>query len=249
MKRLARGAAGLPGALAFLTRFPVPEGVAIGEFAAAVRWFPLVGALVGCACAAVYGYGAQVLPLPVAAGLAIVAGLLATGALHEDGLADAADGLGGGRTRERALEIMRDSRIGSYGALALVASVGLRWAALAQLSPGEGALALIVAHGVSRGLLAPVPLLAGYARPQGLGGAMDGVRPADALAALTVTLVLPVALAGWAGLAGLVIAAVAAGAMLALLVRRLDGYTGDGLGAIQQVAEIAILVSFAGWRA
>ena len=246
MERVQRRAAGLGAALAFLTRFPVPAGAAAGDFAAAVRWFPLVGAWVGCLCAATYGYGAQVLPLPVAAGLAVVAGLLATGALHEDGLADTADGLGGGRDRARALEIMRDSRIGSFGALALVSSVGLRWAALAQLSPGEGALALIAAHGVSRGLLAPVPLLAAYARPQGLGGAMGGVRPADALAALAVTVALPVALAGWSGLAALAVSALAAAAVLALLVRRLGGYTGDGLGAIQQVAEIAMLVSFAG---
>jgi adenosylcobinamide-GDP ribazoletransferase len=187
-----------------------------------------------------------VLPVPLAAGLAVGVGVLVTGALHEDGLADTADGLGGGRTPERALEIMRDSRIGSYGALALMFSVGFRWAAVAGMAPAQGALALIVAHCVSRAALAPAPLMAEYAREQGLGRALDGVRASDAAIALLVGFAISL-VAGVGGLVAMAAALAAGGAVLALLVRRLGGYTGDGLGAIQQAAEIAALLALAGW--
>jgi adenosylcobinamide-GDP ribazoletransferase len=234
-------------ATAFLTRLPVPTPDAAEGLARAVRWFPLAGALVGAIAAGVLLAGAAVLPVPLAAGLALAAGVLVTGALHEDGLADAADGLGGGRTRERALEIMRDSRIGSYGALALAFSVGHRWAALASMAAGQGALALIVVHAVSRAALAPVPLLADYAREQGLGRALDGLRAGDAAIALLVALAISL-VAGAAGLVALAVALASGGAVLALLIRRLGGYTGDGLGAIQQAAEIAALLTLAAWR-
>jgi adenosylcobinamide-GDP ribazoletransferase len=206
--------------------------------------------LVGAAAAATLLIASAVLPVPLAAGLAVGAGVLVTGGLHEDGLADTADGLGGGATPERALEIMRDSRIGSYAGLALVFSVMLRWAALAGLAPADGALALVVAHGVSRAAIPPVLLAAPYARASGLASGLAGAvtRPE---AAVAVLLGLATAmLAGPAcGLAAFAAAAGAAGAMLAILLRRLGGYTGDGLGAVQQVAEIAVLLALAGcWR-
>ncbi len=238
-----REAGHLQAAIAFLTRLPVP--VADVPLARAARWFPVAGALVGGIAGAVLLAVSAVLPVPLAAGVAVAAGVLVTGALHEDGLADTADGLGGGRTRERALEIMRDSRIGSYGALALVFSVMLRWTALAGLAPGEGAVALVVAHAVSRGLMPAVPLLTRCARPHGLGNMLDGVRAADAGLALLLALAVSL-LAGGDGLVAFAVALLASGAMLAWVARRLGGYTGDGIGAVQQVGEIAVLLTLAG---
>ncbi|MEM0943703.1 MAG: adenosylcobinamide-GDP ribazoletransferase, partial [Pseudomonadota bacterium] len=160
--------------------------------------------------------------------------------------ADTADALGGHASRERALEIMRDSRIGTYGAAALILSVGLRWAALASLAPVEGALALVIAHSASRGLMVPATRLARYARPSGTAkGVGAGAGMGEFLLALAPGMIL----AAWIAPQTLVAVALGAGAgvlILGLLVRRLGGYTGDGLGAIQQAAEVTIMVALAG---
>lgn len=234
--------------LGFLTRLPMPAraGWEEGRLRRASRYFAVTGAMIGAAGAGVWLLAGLVLPAPLAAGLALAALLLLTGALHEDGLADCADGLGGGSTRERALEIMRDSRIGSYGALALILSAGLRWAALAALAPGAGALALILSGGIGRAMMVPATALAPYARRDGLGGMMaGGAGPLEIAAALGTALVLAIA-GGLAGLLALIVAAGAAGAFLHFMVRRIGGYTGDGLGAIAQLAEIAAMLVLAG---
>jgi adenosylcobinamide-GDP ribazoletransferase len=252
MHRVARELRHFRIALAFLTRLPVPRTAdhGAGRFARSVRYFALVGALVGAIAGAVLLLASAVLPMPVAAGLAIGAGVLVTGGLHEDGLADTADGLGGGGTPERALEIMRDSRIGAYAGLALVFSVGLRWAALAGLAPSDGAVALVVAHALSRAAIAPVLLAAPYARASGLATGLAGaVTGRDVAIALLLALAIAMLAGPACGLVALAAAAVAAGAMLAMLLRRLGGYTGDGLGAVQQAAEIAVLAALtACWR-
>ena len=140
-------------AAAFLTRLPLaPEGAGSGKaLADAARAFPIVGAAVGLAAGAALSVASWLGLHPLACalvGLAVAA--LVTGALHEDGLADVADGFGGGRTRAAKLKIMRDSRIGAYGVLALVFSVGLRAAALAGLpGPGSAVLALMAAEAAS----------------------------------------------------------------------------------------------------
>jgi adenosylcobinamide-GDP ribazoletransferase len=252
MHRVARQLGHFLVGLAFLTRLPVPVAIeADGDrLARAAPWFPLVGALVGCAAAAALLIAAALLPMPLAAGLAIAAGVLVTGGLHEDGLADTCDGLGGGHGREHALEIMRDSRIGGFGAVALVLSLGLRWSALGALAPAHGAVALIVAHALSRGMLPPVLASTRYARAEGLASAVaGGVRPAEAAVALLLSVAVAALAGPVCGLAALAGAALAAAAMRRILVHRLGGYTGDGLGAIQQVAEIAALIALAGcWR-
>ncbi|MEM0988405.1 MAG: adenosylcobinamide-GDP ribazoletransferase [Pseudomonadota bacterium] len=233
----------------FLTRLPVPPGLAFveGRLARAARYFPLVGALVGLISGTIFLTAAFVLPAIVAAGLAIAAGIIVTGALHEDGLADCCDGLGGGSTAERALEIMRDSRIGTYGAAALIISIGLRWSALSTLLPVQGLIALVIAHCVSRALIAPVLISARYARTRGLASSVaGGVSPLEATVALAIGVAVAMSIGPVPGLIALAAGAVAAGAMLGLLIRRLGGYTGDGLGAIQQCAEIAILCALAG---
>ncbi len=233
----------------FLTRLPVPAGLAHGDgaLARAARYFPLIGALVGGFVALIFFLSAQVLAPPIAAGVALAGGLLLTGALHEDGLADTLDGLGGGRTREMALEIMRDSRIGTYGAVAILLSIGLRWAALAQLTPAEGVFALIICHSVSRGMIPPVLVSSYYARSYGMASSVaKGVSGTEAAFAIAMALSIAVLMGAGAGLAAFAAAMLAAGLMLGVLVRRIGGYTGDGLGAIQQVAEIAVMITLAG---
>ncbi len=236
-------------AVQFLTRIPVPAWVGheSGMLERSSRWFPLVGGLVGAGAGSVWLLALQVLPPLPAAGLAVVAMVLLTGAFHEDGLADTADGLGGGLTRERALEIMRDSRIGTYGAAALIMALILRVVTLASLAPLTGVLALIAAHAGARLLVVAAMRLAPYARDEGLGKPIgEGVAPSDFGIALVggVLLSLPLGLAGPLSLA---LAAIPAGGLLVYLKHRLGGYTGDGLGAIAMLGELAMLSVLLAW--
>jgi len=238
-------------AFSFLTRLPLPPQGALpdGALARAMRMFPLVGAAVGLAGGLVYLLAVQALAPMVAALLALATTALITGALHEDGLADTADGLGGGRDREAKLAIMRDSRIGGYGALALVLSVGLRAATLADISAGWPVLAAMVAAGaVSRALLPAVMLASRPARADGLGHGAGLPRSADVAVALglaLLVLLLLLMLDGSALVWAVLLAALSATAMAALSSRQIGGYTGDILGAVQQVSEIAVLLAVA----
>jgi adenosylcobinamide-GDP ribazoletransferase len=240
----------LAGALRFFSRLPVPGG-AEADLAASLKLAPLAGALLGLAGWLVF-VAALALRLPplTAALLALGVGALLTGALHEDGLADIADGFGGGFSRERKLEIMKDSRIGAFGAIALVLSFGLRASALAALAETHaGALWVMAAAGaISRcACLAPLALLP-PARGDGAGHAASGgasaLRPALAWA-------LPLALLPALGpftlatcLAALVLAASAVLGLCALARNQIGGQTGDVAGAAQQLAEIAVLLVF-----
>jgi len=230
-------------ALGFLTRLPVGAPGSLGNAA----WsFPLVGLIVGAVAALVFAIArALSLPHEVDAVLAVLAAIALTGALHEDGLADTADGLGGGKERWQRLAIMRDSRIGSYGVIALVLGLLLRVMAVAALSgPGQVAAALIVAHALSRAALVPIMRHEPLARDDGLaagaGRPPAGVSNAAlALAAIIALLFLGIAAAI---VAVLVVAATTLG--LAWLARRqIGGQTGDVLGAMQQVGEIGVLLA------
>jgi adenosylcobinamide-GDP ribazoletransferase len=237
-------------AVVFLTRIPLrlPGSPPDGALARAMGWFPLVGLVLGLTGAAVYALAglAGLTPL-LSALLALGAVVWLTGGLHEDGLADTFDGLGGGRERERKLEIMHDSRIGSYGALALMFSVGLRVAALAALqTPLKVALAYAVAASLSR---AAAPLLAvtmTTARTDGLGFLCG--RPPRTETAFAVGLAALIALValGPTGMALPLAGALAASALVAAAANRhIGGYTGDVLGAAQQASEITILILLA----
>ena len=167
-----------------------------------------------------------------------------TGGLHWDGLADCADGLGGGHDRTRALEIMRDSRIGSYGVLALVFAIGLGASALAQFD-GAVPLAAALVLGVSSRLAMVLLLLAlPPARADGLGRQGAGI-PASALLPGAICALVLIAWAGLAGLAALAACVIAAGSIGTLARRRLGGQTGDVLGATQVCAEILGLIALA----
>ncbi len=241
-------------ALQFLTRVPVHTAVfSAAELNRSARYFPVIGALVGAAGALVFVIAARLWPLPVAVLLSMTTTVWLTGGFHEDGLADTCDGLGGAVSRERALAIMKDSRIGSYGALGLVLMLGLKAALLnAQGSVLRTACAIVFAHAVSRA--APVVLLALLSYAGDLEHAKakpmaQQVQRADVAIALLLAASVAALLARPLGLAhtlaALGAAALATAAMRRWLRRRLGGYTGDTLGATQQGTEAALLLALA----
>ena len=234
----------------FLTRLPIRwEGEMPPDLAArSLRAGPVVGAAIGLVAGLVFLLLAALgVPVMASALVAVAAQMLLTGALHEDGLADLTDGLGGGDSRDSKLAIMRDSRIGSFGALALIVAVIARVTAIAAIPNGWGPVAALIAAGAASRASWPV-LMAWLppARADGLA-ASHGRQPTDrlaatvAVAALVSLLVLPLGQA----LAGLLAAALAIAGLGLLVVRQIGGYTGDVLGAAQQSVEIAMLIAFA----
>ncbi len=236
-------------AASFLTRLPLPDPGAVeaGRLATAMRCFPLVGLGLGLGAGVVGTVGMWLLPPVPAALVAVLALVLATGALHEDGLADLADGLGARGGRARRLEVMRDSRSGAFGVLALIFSVGLRASALATLPGGWRMIgALAAAAALSRAMIPAAMQGLAPARADGLG-AGAGTPDASTAAAAGIGLLIAVVGLGLGGALAAATAAVAASWAVAAVARRaLGGYTGDVLGAIQQAAEIAILLAAAG---
>jgi len=250
-------AADIARALAFLSRIPVPSSVFTGDdgnLGRVARAFPAAGLLIALPATLAFGLLLWIHADPLFAGLiALTVQTLTTGALHEDGLSDTADGLGGG-DRERCLAIMKDSRIGTYGAIALVLSFGLRAASLAAiakgLAPFAAALAIPAAAAISRGALVWHWHVLPSAKTTGV--AADAGRPDSAamrMALATATLVAAVLLWPAGGLAP-VIACILMAALCAFLfteqVRsKLAGHTGDTIGATQQICEIATFCTLA----
>ena len=231
-------------AAAFLTRLPlpVPEGRGIAAVAGACRAFPLVGAAIGLAAGAVF-FAAQFLGLGVwlAAALAVTCQVLLSGALHEDGLADVVDGLGA-YERARRLEIMRDSRIGTYGVLALILATVLRIAAVAGLA--DNALAgLVVAAALSRAVMAWPMALLPPARDDGLVASAGTPPRGGVIEGALIALVLALVISGPAGILAAATAAFAALSVAWLVGRAIGGITGDVIGAAQVLAEIAALLA------
>jgi adenosylcobinamide-GDP ribazoletransferase len=238
----------LLAAIQLLTRLPVgwirtPEGP---PDLARVAWaYPLVGAAVGAVGGLVYAIAAGIgCPPALAAIWSLAALVLVTGAFHEDGLADMADGLGGA-TRERKLEIMRDSRTGSYGVIALLLSLGLRGTAIALLADsGAVVTALIIAGALGRGAIIALLLLLDPARSDGLAAQGGRPHPQAATAGLAFALLTTIVLApAGAAFAALVAAGIGGGLVYAVARRQLGGHTGDVLGAGAQVAECLVLTA------
>ena len=234
-------------AAAFLTRLPIklPEETGLDALARAARAFSLVGIAIGLAGGAVYAIAMAIgIPPVLAALVAVVSLTMLTGALHEDGLADLADGFGGGTDRDRKIEIMRDSRIGTYGVLALIMSVVLRGGALAALGTPTAAMAALVAgHAVSRALVVVVMNREALARDDGLAATVG--RPTAAAASWAIGIGAGIALVtlGIAAPVTLAAGAIAAWSVAWLARRQIGGYTGDVLGATQQVSEITMLLA------
>ncbi len=292
MKRAAEELGAFALAVQFLTRLPIPAPAVCSpeRLAASVRHYPLVGGLVGALCAGCLWLADLALPSFVAVLLAVAAGLALTGAMHEDGLADSFDGIGaaggpGDMQVNRILNAMRDSRLGAFGATALITALAIKVAALASLPPFAAGIALIVGHGLSRLSCIIVMQTSTYLRAtevasqpqgppvsQGEGGtppvqeapqlparteAADGARSPgiatplagrlDALSWLTVLATSAVLLTGLFSLLGPLAAAGALAGFIAgqalmrlVLERKLRGYTGDTLGAVQQASEIGL---------
>lgn len=234
-------------AVAFFTRIPVPASVEFSQVSLnrASRYFPAVGWLIGALCATALWLLMLVFPQDVAVLISIAISLLLTGCFHEDGLADTCDGLGGGWTREQKLSIMKDSRIGTYGAAALWVSLTLKFVVLSQLI--NPVFALLIAHPLSR--VIPTVLIAvmtyvsdadtSKAKPL----AETGSRSDTAIAVLTGGLALLVVADALAVLTLLVVLIVLGFAAYVFLQRQLGGFTGDALGAVQQVGELSIYLS------
>ena len=230
------------GAIRFFTRLPLPgqHGHSSASLVRAMLYFPAAGLVVGACAALAYALAALFWPKTLAVLAAIALAVYLTGALHEDGWCDMVDGLGGGASRERALEIMRDSSVGSYGALALIVLLFGRFFALLEIDAALVAPALVAGHAVSRWCSTAVMAGLDYARPQGKASPFaHRLKLVDlilaALPALLPCLWLPRA----SLFAGLLLAALATLWLARLYRRRLGGYTGDCLGATQQAAELA----------
>lgn len=236
-------------ATAFLTRIPMPhpEGARPPNFGRMQRVFPLIGAAIGALVGLAY-LGLLLIGLPVlaAAALAFGASAILTGGLHEDGLADVADGFGGGRDKAAKLEIMRDSRLGTYGALILMVSFAAKVSALAVLPMTAVVPALVTAHSLARGALPVFSHSQPRARNDGL--AVASVRPdsstmviAAALALLIVFLCLPATEALMSAIAGVL----GSGSIVLIARQQIGGVTGDVLGAAEQLGETCVLLVLA----
>lgn len=254
-----RAAADLAACLRFFSRVPVPAANRLDDpsqlpaFSRAAWLVPVAGALLALPPALLLALlGLTDLPPLAASLLAVAFAMMLTGALHEDGLADVADGFFGASRRERRLEIMKDSRIGAFGTLALVVCVGLRAVLLAALMARVGALSaallLILVEAASRAAMVGVWTALAPARPDGLAAASG--QPSSRAAMVAMLLGLAAALTGLALLpapavfAALLLAATAATGTALLARARIGGHTGDVLGATQQLALVGLLLGF-----
>ena len=233
-------------AVAFLTRLPVgATELTAARLSKAAPWFPAVGLLVGGVMAGTRALAGLALdPMPATV-LALLAAVLVTGALHEDGLADAADAMGAHATRERKLAILRDSRVGAYGALALIFSVAFAIATLAALDEAHFARAALTGHALARWSTLPQALALPAARPEGSGAL---VRPTPAAVAAGSAVALATALLAGGLEAGAIAAAVACALTAigaAVAGRTLGGVTGDTFGATAKVVELGAYAALA----
>lgn len=240
-------------AVHFLTRIPTPFDIGYSpeRLRDANRYYSLVGAIIGTVAALAFFITNLVLPTLIAVLIATAATALLTGAFHEDGLADTFDGISGGYDRARSLEIMHDSRIGTFGALALIFVISLKVASLTVISDITPIVtALVAAHIISRTSTVIVKATSSYARENGIVGPQDlPLRPINATIAIVTALITIAAIA--LILSPLAALLAVAGAVIGhILIRvyfqpRLKGHTGDTLGATQQITELGIYIALA----
>ncbi len=248
-------------AFQFFTRVPIVGALAqwVGYtpemLRASARFFPLIGLAVGSAAACVFWVCAQLYSPWIAAAVTLIFTALLTGAFHEDGLADYCDGIGGGATAARALEIMKDSRIGSYGALALCLATALKLAALATMAVALAPVALVLAHLIGRVCACCVLASLTYVRDE-LGGKSkplaESLRAGEfAFVLFTLLTTLSLVLL-WQPLllnylcAAVILSGISTLVLARQMLRRIGGFTGDALGAVEQLGECAVLLAFAG---
>jgi adenosylcobinamide-GDP ribazoletransferase len=235
-------------AVMFFTRIPVPAWTKYSHerLQRSARYLPLIGILIGGISALVFVGASFLLPVSVSVMLALAAGIWLTGGFHEDGLADFADGFGGGYTREKTLEIMKDSRIGSYGALALILALALKATTLTEMPPSLIPWCFVAAHSMSRFLAVSFMHTHSYARSEDTSAKSAPFAPSltrrDVWIASAFGIVPLIALP--IGLLSTLLPLLILRTWFArLLTRRLQGYTGDCLGAVQQIGEVLFYVS------
>lgn len=239
----------IPASAGLLTRVPVQVNtdLAARRGARAAWAYPIVGLKIAVALI-VIGVLANwlTIPVPITAGLLLATGVILTGAMHEDGLADSADGLWGGWTKDKRLDIMKDSRTGAYGVLALVLSVLIRWAALSAILLTDHWMAALIASAMlSRAAMVAVMAGLAPARDTGLSRAVGRPKPVTAWLAIGVaTLSSGVALGLTAGTL-VIVAGVITSLWAGMAHQKIGGQTGDILGATQQLTEIALLITLA----
>ncbi|MNR89320.1 Cobalamin synthase [compost metagenome] len=231
-------------ALVFLTRLPLPlTGEVDGrDIARSSRYYPLVGALVGLFVAACFTLASGPFPPLLAATLAATASTLMTGAFHEDALGDVADAFGGGMTRERKLEIMKDSRQGTYGVLAIVLALLLRIQAYALIPMAHAVPVFVACHALSRVGLVWMLWRLPTARQDGLGADAKSLTWREPLIATALGALLATSLLGYAGIMAAIATGIAALLVSYVSLRQIGGITGDVLGSSQQVGELFALL-------
>jgi adenosylcobinamide-GDP ribazoletransferase len=240
-------------AIQYFTRLPVPAwvGHSAAQLQGTARYFSLVGVLVGAVGALAFWATNLILPAPLPAILSTVVTVLLTGALHEDGLADTFDGLGSSATRERALEIMKDPRIGAFGAIALVLTLPLKIAALNAMPPAIAPFALIAGHAFSRTCAISLLFVSKYVGSAEQSRARPVARTMSNGEFFAATVVGVIPMLG-CGIYGILAGLFAIPVWLTLtrwFMRRLGGFTGDTLGAMQQLTEIAFYLGvLASWK-
>ncbi len=236
---------GFWGAAQFLTRIPIRLRTA-PDLTASVPWFPVVGALIGAVVGLVAAGMMELVPASVAAAVAVILGVLVTGAFHEDGLADTADAMGGW-TPERRREILKDSRHGSYGVAAMCATIVLRIVCVAALAPAAAFAGLVAAHTLGRGAAVGVMGTARAVTQDGLGA--DYTRTlsrSSAVVGVAAALAITAAATGWWVLPLAAAAGIGAALVARTARRAFGGISGDILGAVEQVGECLVLIVVSG---
>ncbi|HSH54076.1 MAG TPA: adenosylcobinamide-GDP ribazoletransferase [Methylotenera sp.] len=230
-------------AVMFFTRVPITLGdFAESDLNKSTRFFPLVGILVGAVGALVFWLSDMLLPLEVAVLLSMVATILLTGAFHEDGLADAIDGLGGGWSKEQVLTIMVDSRLGSYGAIGLVLALLTKYQALSYQMAAFIPVSIVAGHALSRLCAVLVMFTQSYVKTEGKSKPLATQLSLHELVIATFFGLLPMMLLDMKFLAALVPVVIVWLWFSTKIKTRIGGYTGDCLGAMQQLTEIAFYV-------
>ena len=240
-------------AVQYFTRVPMPASVGHSQeqLSGTARYFTAVGLLVGGVGALVLWASSLVLPGPLPAILSTAATAFLTGAFHEDGLADTFDGLGGATTRERALEIMKDSRLGTFGTLALVLTLLIKIAALDALPTEFAVVVLLAGHAFSRACAISLLYVSNHVGNPEQSRARAVAQPMSGAQFLIAAVfgVVPLALCGVHAVAGFFGAVFVLYVLARWFLRRLGGFTGDTLGAAQQLTEIAFyLAVLASWN-
>ena len=235
----------LRAAVMFFTRIPLPSARPWDpeSLQRAAAYFPLVGWIVGGVAAGTWWLAMLAWPPLIASGVSLAATLLLTGAFHEDGFADTCDGFGGGTTRARVLEIMRDSRVGAFGAIGITMLLVGKWHTVAALPEALAPWALLAGHAVSRGAAGTIMTTLAYTQPDGKAKPLATRLRGGRLVGSLVFALAPLALLPppyWWSIAAVIAARIV---LARWFVRRIGGYTGDCLGATQQVCELVFLLT------